>query len=274
MKTGFSIFCVFFIFSAGLFAQDTQFLRGKKIRTLLLELSEKVQDLEAIFLVPDNMHIENGDASYALVELEKIQVLIKKLEGRVESMEYEMSLELKAINKLNQELSLIIGGDESITISGLKEKPVIVDQENNRVASGQVLFEQDQSLLELDALQLGRKLLEDGNFRDAKKSYENFIKNYPNSSHLPEALTYLADSQYKVREWKYAANSYLEAFSLNPNGIFAPTALFGLAISLGALKEFEQACLTLEEVQLRFPRQNVIEEKEILEAKRILNCHH
>ena len=274
MKTCFSIICIFCIFCSGVLAQDGHFLREKKIRKFLLELSAKAQDLESIFLVPDNMHIENGDASYALVELEKIQVLIKKLEGRIENMEYQMRLKLSAINKLNQELSSVIGEEGSITGLAVKEKKVMVDQESQNSLSGQILFEQDESFSELDAMQLGKALLENGDVADARNHYKNFTENYPNSSFLPEAFFLLAESQYKMSEWKNAANSYLEGFSLSPNGIFAPPALFGLAISLGALKEFEQACLTLEEVQLRFPSQDVIAEQEIVEAKVLLNCHH
>ena len=75
-----------------------------------------------------------------------------------------------------------------------------------------------------------------------------------------------------MNEWKNAANSYLESFSLKPKGFFAPRALFGLAISLGALEEFDQACLTIEEVQLRFPRQDSINEKDIIGAKTLLQC--
>ena len=48
---------------------------------------------------------------------------------------------------------------------------------------------------------------------------------------------------------------------------FAPKALFGLAISLGALKQFDQACLTLEEVSLRFPGQKMVTTENILETK-------
>ena len=47
---------------------------------------------------------------------------------------------------------------------------------------------------------------------------------------------------------------------------------FGLALSLGALKQFDQACLTLEEVNLRFPGQNVISIQNITETKKLLSC--
>ena len=102
--------------------------------------------------------------------------------------------------------------------------------------------------------------------------FENFVKNFPNSSLLPEVFYNLAETYYKTDDWKLAATTYLESFSLDPKGDYAPKALFGLAGSLGALKKFNQACLTLEEVNLRFPRQNVVSIENINETKKILSC--
>ena len=49
-------------------------------------------------------------------------------------------------------------------------------------------------------------------------------------------------------------------------------SLFLDLLSLGALKQFNQACLTLEEVNLRFPGQNVISIQNITETKKLLSC--
>ena len=84
---------------------------------------------------------------------------------------------------------------------------------------------------------------------------------------------YLAETHYNTDDWKLSANSYLESFSLDPKGDFAPKALFGLAVSLGGLKQFDQACLTLEEVNLRFPGQNMVSTENILETQKLLSCY-
>ena len=125
---------------------------------------------------------------------------------------------------------------------------------------------------DLDIVQQADLFFKKGMYEKAITNYEKLIEENPNSSLLPEAFFKLAESQYKMDEWQKAAASYLEAFSLEPKGPFAPRALFGLAVSLGAFKKFDQACLTLEEVQLRFPSQALVSETEIQKAKQLLSC--
>jgi len=270
VKTCFSIFLSTLTLCSVLFAQESVSSSNKKVRTLLEDLSTRIQNLETIFLVPGNMYIENGDASYALVELEKIKVLVKKLEGRVETMEHELRSQIGAIITLNQELSVILDTEgKSIKSPGKGEETL---EEENHFAAEKEIVQREEENSELDTIRKSREFLETGEFEKAKKHYENFIETYPNSPFLPEVFFELADSQYQLGEWKNAANSYLEAFSLEPKGKIAPRALFGLAISLGGLREFDQACLTLEEVQLRFPAQKIIGEQDLIDAKSLMNC--
>jgi TolA-binding protein len=50
-----------------------------------------------------------------------------------------------------------------------------------------------------------------------------------------------------------AARAYLEAFSGDPTGQKAPDALFKLGAALGRIGQTQDACLTLAEVDVRFP---------------------
>ena len=54
-----------------------------------------------------------------------------------------------------------------------------------------------------------------------------------------------AETRVKDENWIGAANDYLESFTINPDGDIAAKTLFGLGVSLGAIGEKEQACLTL-----------------------------
>ena len=271
MKTCFSIICIVFLLCSEVYPQDKDIFGDKRIREILSELSIKIGDLETIFLVPENLYIENGDASLALVELGKIQALIKDLEGRVENMEHEMRSQISAIIHLTEELSLMLGVEGKILdLNTNKIMPLHeTDTERN---SRESISQEGDGFSETNLIEQAELFLKKDNFDSAKRNYEEFIKTYPNSSYLPEVFFKLAETQYKMNEWKNAANAYLESFSLKPKGVFAPRALFGLAISLGALEEFDQACLTIEEVQLRFPRQDSINEKDIIGAKTLLQC--
>lgn len=259
---------LFFIFVSPIQANDHRPLGSKNIKDILLDISDKIESLEKTFLIPDNGFIEGGDASIALVELDKLRFKLKKLEGDVENIEFNLNAQLalieKNIDKISQKIKEF---DDSFEL----EKSILDlsrDKENN-------LFDEKKNLNELNdfgSLKKAKTHLENREYESAKVIFKNFISSFPNNSLLPEVFFYLAETYYNNNEWKLSANSYLESFSLDPKGNFAPLALFGLSISLGALKQFDQACLTLEEVNLRFPGQNVVGIDDILDAKKLLNC--
>ena len=79
------IIYIFFIFFAlEIKATENLSVEQKNIKDILLDISEKIENLEKTFLLPDNGFIEDGDASIALVELDKLRVKLKNLEGEIE----------------------------------------------------------------------------------------------------------------------------------------------------------------------------------------------
>ena len=271
MKKCFLLTLLFMIFVSEAFPQSESVVKREKIRDLLQQIGAKVDALELVFLVPENIYIESGDAPHALVELGKMQYMIKKLEGRVEAMEHEIEFQIKVLEKLNVQLLPLIEGKVDILDLETREENYLGTSIIGK-KSDEELFSGERAMSDLDIAEQADLFFEKGMYEKAITNYEKLIEKNPNSSLLPQAFFKLAESQYKIDEWQKAAASYLEAFSLEPKGPVAPRALFGLAVSLGAFKEFEQACLTLEEVQLRFPGQAMVSEMEIQKAKQLLSC--
>ena len=264
------IIYIFFIFLVALETKATEnmSLEQKNIKDILLDISEKIESLEKTFLLPDNGFIEDGDASIALVELDKLRVKLKNLEGEIEKIEYNISAQLGHINKNLEKISIFVKKfDKSFEL----EKNYIISDIDKKENTGDKI--ENGQFNDFQSLRRAKIHIENSEFENAKAIFKNFIKNFPNSTFLPEVFFYLAETYYNTDNWKLAANSYLESFSLNPKGEFAPQALFGLAISLGALKQFDQACLTLEEVALRFPGQKMVTRENILETKKLLSCY-
>ena len=264
------IIYIFFIFLVALEIKATENLsfEQKNIKDILLDISEKIESLEKTFLLPDNGFIEDGDASIALVELDKLRVKLKNLEGEIEKIEYNISAQLGHINKNLEKISIFVKKfDNSFEL----EKNYIISDIDKKENTGDKI--ENGQFNDFQSLRRAKIHIENSEFENAKAIFKNFIKNFPNSTFLPEVFFYLAETYYNTDNWKLAANSYLESFSLNPKGEFAPQALFGLAISLGALKQFDQACLTLEEVALRFPGQKMVTRENILETKKLLSCY-
>ena len=267
MKTIIYFFVLLF-FSLPIQANEKLSINKKNIKDILLDISEKIESLEKVFLFPDNGYIEDGEASIALVELDKLRIRLKRIEGQVEKIEYMLANSITDIESNIEKISEFIKSfDISFELNKEPQKPL---------NSNKILFSDSKDLNALndfESLKRAKLLVEKAKYEDAKLIFENFVKNFPNDSLLPEVFFYLAEIYYNINEWKLAANSYLESFSLDPKGNFAPKALFGLSVSLGALKQFDQACLTLDEVSLRFPAQSVITPEDIFETKKLLNCN-
>ena len=106
----------------------------------------------------------------------------------------------------------------------------------------------------------------------AEQRFSEFIESFPTSVKLSAALFWRAETRVKDENWIGAANDYLESFTINPDGETAAKTLFGLGVSLGAIGEKEQACLTLDEVGSRFENIERTLLVEIVKAKNLLNC--
>ena len=255
------------IFSFHAVSAENILASKKNIKDILLDISEKIEGLEKTFLLPDNGFIEDGEASTALIELDILRIKLKKLEGELEKIEYKLASQ---INSINNNLKKI-----SATIQKF-DNSFVLDNKYNEFSSNQnqETYEDTDTnqLNDFESLKKAKIHIINSEYDNAKKIFKNFVTNFPSSSLLPEVLYNLAETYYRTNDWKLAASTYLESFSLDPKGDSAPKALFGLAVSLGALKQFNQACLTLEEVNLRFPRQNVVSIENINETKKILSC--
>ena len=239
----------------------------KNIKDILLDISEKIEGLEKTFLLPDNGFIEDGEASTALIELDILRIKLKKLEGELEKIEYKLASQINSINENIKKISATIQKfDNSFVLDN------IYKESNSKQIQSTYEDTNKNQLNDFQTLEKAKIHINNSEYENAKKIFKNFVTNFPNSSLLPEVLYNLADTHYRTNDWKLAASTYLESFSLEPKGDNAPKALFGLALSLGALKQFNQACLTLEEVNLSFPGQNVISIQNITETKKLLSC--
>ena len=61
------------------------------------------------------------------------------------------------------------------------------------------------------------------------------------------------EAQAGLGQSKEAAHSYLDSFTVQPNGPFAARALTNVGLMLGQLGQVVEACRTLNEVVLRYP---------------------
>ncbi len=94
---------------------------------------------------------------------------------------------------------------------------------------------------------------EAGNYDDAAEQFAAFRDTYPGGPLSARAGILRGAALEGAGRQSDAARAYLDTFSAAPDGAEAPEALYRLGRSLGALGQTEDACLTLAQVELRYP---------------------
>ena len=100
---------------------------------------------------------------------------------------------------------------------------------------------------------LATRALDEGDFTAAADQFALFLQNYPGSPLSADAGLGRGLALEKAGQMTQAARAYLDTFSAAPNGPKAPNALYLLGRALGQLGQREEACVTLGEVDFRFP---------------------
>lgn len=100
--------------------------------------------------------------------------------------------------------------------------------------------------------------------------FASFLETYPGGPLTTDAQFRRGEALAATGDWRGAARSYLDAFSGAPQDENAPQALLKLAVSLGKLGQTSEACLTLAEVDNRYPDLDAA--AEVAAERQALNC--
>jgi tol-pal system protein YbgF len=111
---------------------------------------------------------------------------------------------------------------------------------------------------------------EAGEHARAAALFTTFLATYPGGPLSSEAQFRRGEALAATGDWRGAARSFLDAFSGAPQGPFAPRALYRLAVSLGEIGQIDEACLTLAEVDSRYPGSEVA--AEVAAHRQTLRC--
>ena len=137
------------------------------------------------------------------------------------------------------ETSTLVGGDLPSVVA-----PVIppAEEETAELAIGERADFEDAA-----------QSLADGAYRAAADQFARFVENYPGGPLTSEAHYLRGEALRNLGETAPSARAYLESFSGAPRGPVAPEALYKLGLSLADLGQMQEACVTLGEVNVRFP---------------------
>jgi len=92
-----------------------------------------------------------------------------------------------------------------------------------------------------------------GDYAQAQQLFAAFTDTYPGGPLSAEAHFLRGEAAAAIGDWAPAARAYLDSFSGAPDAARAPDSLQRLGVALAELGQTEEACLTLAEVETRYP---------------------
>lgn len=135
---------------------------------------------------------------------------------------------------LSQELQSVVSPEESAPIARL-ERPQPGGAETAR-----------------DIYNRAFGLLNQTEYTGAERTFNQFIKQFPNDPLIGNAWYWLGETHYVRRDYVKAADSFRQGFEVSPDGPKAGDNLLKLAMSLAALQRQNEACIVLRQVDKKY----------------------
>lgn len=244
-------------------AQQTETLED--IRQDITQLSEILLELRGELLTTGNSGVSQDSVGTILQRLNMLEAELSAALGRVETLQFRI-IQItddgtQRIGDLEFRLTELEGGDTS----NLGTTPSLGGEATP--TGGQELATDEQHSFNQATAQYT-----EGNYQASVEMFDAFINTYPGGPLTSEAQYRKGLALAGLQDWSSAARSYLDSFSGAPDGAYAADSLYELGVSLGALGQAEQACLTLNEIELRYPDRHADLADKILTQKQTLAC--
>ena len=228
------------------------------------EARKKIVELQQQSQV-QNLAIQNNIAELKKGQADLAQRLIA-IEAIVKGQ--GISDLLAQIEQLKQDLNAVKGqleeANHELEVAGQRQKDLYVDTDSrlrklegsNASAIGPAPIV-GSAEAELKAFADAQTLMNTGKFKDAFDAYEDFLKNYPNSSHAPDAIYGLGYSQYSLKNYSAALTTQQKFLTQYPDHLKVPEAMFNAANSQIQLSDIDGAKKMLKTLLEQHPNSEI-----------------
>lgn len=201
-----------------------------------------------------------AEPASALTRLDQLEAELKRLTDRVDVLSNDIQrIVADASNRVGDiefRLTELEGGDPGAApvptpqlgggLTGPRPRPAAPELPADTGTGTMAIAEQS----DFDAAVAAA---DGGDNARAAALFATFLETYPGGPLTTDAQFRRGEALAATGDWRGAARSYLSVFSGAPNDPNAPQALLKLATSLGKLGQTAQGCLTLDEVNTRYP---------------------
>jgi tol-pal system protein YbgF len=205
---------------------------------------KQIQQLEARLLKLESLDLDNVNKQQTKAMLD--------LQGQIEAL----NIELRKLRGQNEELAHGLQDAEK------REKDFYVDLDTRlrRLESASALpnignatptptsSDASDPALENRAFEAAYGLFKSGSHANAVKAFQDFLKRYPDSVHVPNAHYWLGNAQLELKAYKAALATYQALLGNFPATPKAADAMFNMASCQLALKQPASAKKTLRQL--------------------------
>ncbi len=248
-------------FTAPVFAQTDETLQD--IRTAIEVLAGEISGLRGQFLSTAT-RLGPTEAADLLQRLTTLEAKLGQSIGKLETLEFHLRQVVTEaegrLAELNRRVTVLEGGE--VSQSAPLGTAADAFQSNSPQLATQEQSDFDRALARFKAL----------DYAGAVQRFADFAETYPDGPLTAQARYWQAEALSAQQDWMAAANIYLDIFSGAPEGPVAPSALLGFAKALGAMEQTSQACLTLDELMIRYTEIDTELSVQVDAEKRALAC--
>ena len=187
-------------------------------------------------------------------QLEDIFQKINSIEQTILNFENNISkIKSESINDTKTDKSLNNQDENSLGTLKITSESA-EESENNENQEEDYPSVNDETLSIEDQFQAAFDNIRNKNWDQAKKSFENFIKNNPEDQLSGSAHYWLGELYILDKKFRDAALIFAEGYQKFPESIKAPDMLFKLSQSLYEVGKIDESCKTIEKLLNDYPQ--------------------
>ena len=235
---------------------------NSKITVFDMRLRDIENELQAINLNYENISFDIEDLKNVLEELTlELNDAILKLNNSIltintkisdkanNNSENENEIELKNPDELTQSQNKAENtlGTLKISSTDLSESKIIDETDKKNIYSSP----KEQFQVAFDNLRAQK-------FELAKSDLQQFIIDHPSDILAGSAHYWLGEIYFLKKEYREAALVFAEGYQKYPDSVKSPESLFKLALTLIKIEKNVEACNTLRQLILKYPKNKLV----------------
>ncbi|MSP87102.1 MAG: tetratricopeptide repeat protein [Methylotenera sp.] len=216
-------------------------------------IEQRIIDIEAITKGQGLMDMQN--------QIEALKQEVARLKGELEVASHNVEASQQRQKDLYGDADTRLRKLEAVEVPSASAAPatkVSVSSAATATPPVVALPEPSKNTQEYQLLELANGLSTEAKHKDAFNAYDRFLKDYPNSALVAEAIYGLGYSQFALKNYKSAIITQQKVLDLHADSPKVADAMFNMANSQIQLSLLVNAKKTLRELITKFPNSEVI----------------